>query len=389
MGNFARAEGKSPDIIVKVLYLYRSERTSVLTEWQEGAGPDTALYGLNHLRKYGIQGDFFDEDRVLGFTPWWLQQPGKLLILKTNLGWNIGQALQSLKRIKAYDSVFATTDSTGLPLAFLKRLGLFHKPLIMASQGLCQNLENQGWSWAFRVHRWSMRAVDCFIVYGWSEKMELTQKFGVPEEKITFVPFGVDVPFFAPKDSCSLKNSEDFILSVGRDRSRDFALLLKVAACLPFRFIIITAKGRLDRLPIPDNVQVLYNLPIHEVQRYYAACRFVILPVQQSSYSFATTTLMDCLAMRKAVIASRTTAVGPGTAGYGLRDGVHCRFVPVGDVNTLTDAIKELWDSPEECQKLGDGGGRYVQQFTSDIYAQGLSQIFWKAANGVRQSSLP
>ena len=59
-----------------------------------------------------------------------------------------------------------------------------------------------------------------------------------------------------------------------------------------------------------------------------ASARVVALPVRDNSYSGATTTLLQAMAMAKPVVVSRTAAIA---AGYELEDGVNCRLVEPGD----------------------------------------------------------
>lgn len=170
------------------------------------------------------------------------------------------------------------------------------------------------------------------------------------------------------------------MLSVGLDRCRDFSSLFRAARSLPhITFRVITSRGRFANVRLPPNVQVLYDLPILEVASHYAACRFVVLPVHDSPYSFATTTALDVMAIGKAVVLSRTRAVGQNGYGYALMDGEHCRFVSVGDLDALTRAISELWAEPALCKELGwRAQAQVLQLFDTRILARRLAEVFKK-----------
>ena len=362
---------------MRVLYLYRSSRMAIYQKALSEETSDFPLYGLNHLRELGVEADFFDEDRTLGNHLKRAQQISRGIIDRTQLGWNIGQAIRSLKRIRDYDLVFATADSTGLPLAFLKRLGLFETALVIASQGLCQSLQLKGWNWAFRLHRWSLEAVDHVVFYGWAEGSKLHEWFNVPESRLTWLPIGVDDSFFSPETFNAELATEDVVLSVGRDRCRDYPSLLEVALKLPLRFRIITSRRNLAGTDVPANVEVLFDLPVEEVRRHYASSRLVVLPIKSSSYSFGTTVFFECLSMQKPIIVSRTEAVGTGTNGYRVQNGVHCRFVPVGDGEALCRAIDKLWGDPELCKAMGRRGRMLVEQeYNTRAFARRLVRLF-------------
>lgn len=360
---------------MRVIYLYRSSRQQQVDLASAGHAPDTPLYGLNHLHEFGIEGKFFDSDRQLDLIFRFLQRCSQRIIDSTGMGWNIGQALKSVKRQSEFDCYFATTDSTGLPLALLKKFGILQKPLVVASQGLCTSVDRFGWNRWFGLHKWYMDAVDHFVVYGWAERNDLCERFGVPSSKVTWIPFGVDRQFLSGIHRSRIPNS-GVILAVGRDRCRDFELLLKVASKVPFKFRVISSKKRLAGLKIPENVEVRHDLQMDELCEEYASCRFVVLPVKESSYSFATTTLMDALNMRKAVIVTRTRAAGDVSSGYGFEDGIQCRLVPVGDEGAFENVIRELWNDQKQCDQLASIGEAYVQKFTTRNMAEKLAVIF-------------
>src|SRR3990172_6605138 len=151
---------------MRILYVYRSPRKDIFQKALNLQASDFPLYGLNHLNALGIQADFFDEDMGLGPLLSLVQRISRVVVNRTQLGWNIGQAIKTLKRVNDYDLVFATTDSTGLPLAFLKRIGMFKTPLVIASQGICESCRLKSWNWAFSFHRWSLKAADRLVHYG-------------------------------------------------------------------------------------------------------------------------------------------------------------------------------------------------------------------------------
>ena len=119
--------------------------------------------------------------------------------------------------------------------------------------------------------------------------------------------------------------------------------------------------------------EVFYDLPIADVCRLYAACRLVVLPVKDNSYSFATTTAFDAMALGKPVVVTKTRAVGSNGDGYSLIDGVHCRFVPPGDAAALADAIDRLWRSPGEREALGKAGRQWARDHSSAAFAGELA----------------
>jgi len=369
---------------MRVLFVYRSSRSVAEYAAVAGAAPDTPLYGLNHLRAQGVRAEYDDADRSWQDRKFSvLRILEQMIVGRTGLGWNLRQALSIARRMRHYDVVFATTDSTGLPLAFLKRLLGLRTPLVMASQGLSQYLQTLGLNGAFRLHRWSLSAVDHVVVYGRGERDDLISLFGVPTQRVHWIPFGTDIRFFARQRAQEVTPEEPFALAVGRDIQRDWVTLRQAIGNLSFPFRVVTSPQRwpmVDRVP---RTKVLYNLPMSDICRLYAACRVVVLPVRENNYSFATTCLLDAMAMGKPVVVTRTRAVGADRDGYGLIDGVHCRFVPPGNAAALAHAIERLWLSPAEREALGAAGRQWAQEHNTGTFANHLLAVLRQATGSV------
>ncbi len=47
-------------MIRKVLFLYKTPRERAYRDWEGGKGPDTILYGANHLEKLGFDLKIYD-----------------------------------------------------------------------------------------------------------------------------------------------------------------------------------------------------------------------------------------------------------------------------------------------------------------------------------------
>ena len=53
----------------KILFVYRTKRLPGLEAWQKRKGPDSLLFGANHLKKMGYSIDIFDYSYSL-FNPY-------------------------------------------------------------------------------------------------------------------------------------------------------------------------------------------------------------------------------------------------------------------------------------------------------------------------------
>ena len=113
---------------------------------------------------------------------------------------------------------------------------------------------------------------------------------------------------------------------------------------------------------LPGNVEVETDLPLEQVRERFASARLVALPVRDNTYSGATTTLLQAMAMAKAVVVSRTAAIA---TGYELRDGVNCRLVPPGDVDAFESAVVQTLTGADAATALGTRARQTVERSLS------------------------
>jgi len=264
-------------------------------------------------------------------------------------GGDFASILPSLRTINSADVVFSTVDTVGLPLMLLRRAGVVRVPVVYTAIGLPERLVQLRGARVRRSYVDALRRARALVSYAESEVQWLRDWLGDGAPPVVFVPFGVDTKAFRPKTAVT---PEIDVLSVGADPRRDFELLRTVAARRPelsFR-IVASADNARALTALPANVAVETDIPLTAVRDRLAAARVVALPVRDNSYSGATTTLLQAMAMARPVVVSRTDAIA---AGYGLEDGVNCRLVPPGDSDALEHAIFELLTGADAARALG------------------------------------
>ena len=241
--------------------------------------------------------------------------------------------------MNASDVLFSTVDTVGIPLLLLRRARVVGVPLVYASIGLPERLQRFGDDRRFRC---VLQAAHTVIAYSTIEAERLRTWIGGETPPVIFVPFGVDVDAFRPANA---RQPTIDVLSVGADPQRDFELLVTLAFRQPKLTIrIVATRERLGMLGVlPPNVTVESDVPLETVRDRLAQARVVALPVRANSYSGATTTLLQAMAMAKPVVVSRTGAIA---AGYALKDGMNCRLVEPGDSKSFEIAVLERSRAP-------------------------------------------
>ena len=318
------------------------------------AAPDSIeryrLFGLDDFASRGARVRHNLERQA---PPAWARAAGasvnRVLYGVGGYGGDFASVLASLRTANASDMVFSTVDTVGIPLMLLRRCGLLRVPLVYVSIGLPERLAQLRGERVRSLYASALRRTAAIVAYAESEADQLRSWIGPDAPPVVFVPFGVNVDAFRPLPG--LEPDVD-VLSIGADPRRDFALLVRVAARRPeLSFRIVASAGHARELGEgPANVRVESDISLEQVRDRLARAKVVALPVRDNSYSGATTTLLQAMAMAKPIVVSRTDAIA---SGYELEDGVNVRFVPPGDGETFERVLLEVLADADAATALG------------------------------------
>src|SRR3990167_2246496 len=208
----------------KAIFIYRTKRQPVLNAWKRGKGPDSILFGFNHMKKFVIAADFFD----IGHSPLNIFHPmfypiEHSIIAKIGMGFKIDQALALLPKLNKYDVVVATGDSAGLPILFLKYLKIINKPVIFMTAGLAGELKGKSNSWVGNFYKKILPMADVFTSYAQVEIDFFEKEMGIKKGKITYMPLATDYEYFSQKS----KSKRTVICAVGTEIGRDYETLFE------------------------------------------------------------------------------------------------------------------------------------------------------------------
>ena len=338
----------------RVLMLFNKPRAGLIAASGAGQCPDELLYGMKTLGERGWQVEVSDAGfadfpggRILKGLDDFLSRGGR------RTGFHVKQAWRLRREIEKADVVFATADSSGLPVLALKALGLVHTPVLYASIGLAETFGDPA-GLVYALYRLCLQKAERILTYSVAETEELSRKFGLERERVHFVPFGVETNFFQ-HESIAGKGRP---LAFGLDHRRDWPTFFAAAAGAPANFELLANPDVLRGLAAPRNVMLLPPEPIEALRRRLLAAPFVVLPVRENGYSGGTISLLQSMAAGKAAIVSRTQAIADG---YGLVDGENCLLTPPGDVPAMARAISRLLGDPALVVRLGESAAAHVR----------------------------
>jgi len=268
----------------------------------------------------------------------------------------LAEVLEAYALRKKYDVVISWSDPHSLLFAGLLKLTRRRFPTVALMFWISKPKKA---ALLRRVHS----HIDTIVLWTSTHREFAINELGIPPEKIRFIPYYVDQKFWRP-----LPGPTDMICSAGVEM-RDYPTLLEAVKGLDIHCHIAAGnfRGKLFRTvsaiyehgPLPENVTV-EKLGPAELRKIYARSRFVVVPLLQSDSDNGLTTILEAMAMGKAVICSQIR----GQRDV-IQDGKTGIFVPQGDSKKLREAILDLWNNPEKAEALGREARRFVETHTT------------------------
>lgn len=335
----------------------RQLRTIVLTNTRQSprfalhvpdGAPDPTLE-YTYLRQNGVEQHLRDRNEFP------LNPMARMHLLYAGI--DIARAFRVLLFDRRVDAVLCVFENTALAILLFRRIFHFKVPVFLLE------VSGRGWRPRDIILDFVMPRVDQVLTLTTASKIYVETTYKLRRPAIV-VGYSIDETFFRPNvilsgDAC-LK--EEYILTVGKDETRDFELLLK--ACEPLSFPVII---RTD-LPIilsehpTGPVKVINNwLSYRELRDLYKKARLVALPLRPADNPGGITTLFEAMAMAKPIVCSDT-----GATRDIIVEGKNGLLVPPGDAEAMRAAISWLLSHPNEAADLGRSARAYIEQEFSE-----------------------
>ena len=342
---------------IKVLYLFSGTRQGKIDRVNNGELPDTCLYGMNHLSKYEIEA-VSKELNLFGCN---------------YFGFIINHILSFFLTF-SYKVVFG---SSLLYTALLKKILLSKKKFVLLNISLNRTLyKNSEKKFRLIFIKWLLDGIDFIVCLSNKQRRDLIEKYGVDNQKIVYMPLGVDVDYY----KSVFFGRSDFILSVGRDNGRDYKTVFDVAKRLPNqKFVVICSKRNLKAAgEIPNNVEVFFDMDSSKLNEYYKSARLLLLLTYGDDYLDGSdcsgqTVLLDAFASGLPVIATKKSYL----LDYS-EDKKDILTVKQGDVVGVLDKIRLLKDNKLGVNLAKNARIKTEIKFSTKVMAYNLSLIFKK-----------
>lgn len=255
---------------------------------------------------------------------------------------SLNHVARAIPLLGDHDVVFSDGEHLGIPLALAMRALGVVRPHLVLGHHLTTRLKRPFFRF-LRAHE----AIDRILVHS-NEQLEEAQRCGIPPSKLALVPYYADTAFWHPLPV----EEEPLVVSAGREH-RDYETL--AAACGDMHVQVFIAAASIHspsaRWTVPQRWPS--NFTCHaadfvSLREWYARASVVVVPLMPTNFQAGVTTLLEAMAMGKAVVVSANR-----THRELVEHGVTAVLVPPGDPAALRAAVRRLLDDAGERRKLG------------------------------------
>ena len=233
------------------------------------------------------------------------------------------------------------------------------------------------WRKRLTTHRWYsflrmqtrvVRRLPALLTVSENSATDIVRDFGVPAERITVVPVGVETDVFRPPTTPRVPGRIVATASADVPLKGLVPLLEAVAKLRTERDVELVVVGRprpggaaasaIDRLGLADAVRFVSGISEAALVDLFGSAQVAVVPSLYEGFSLPAVEAMACATPLVATTAGALPeVVGP--------DGVSALHVPPGDPEALAASVARLLDDPELAARLGAAGrARVVERFT-------------------------
>jgi glycosyltransferase involved in cell wall biosynthesis len=284
-------------------------------------------------------------------------------------------------------------ERAGLPL-----ITTIHHPIthdrrvdLAAAAGLGRKLALRRWYGFLRMQGKVARRLKRVVTVSQSSARDIARDFGVPPERITVIPLGVDDVFQPPTEprvpgrvvamasaDTPMKGIATLLEAFAKLRTERDVELLLVSRPKPGG----RTEQLIDRLAIGDSVRFVHGLSDTELAALVGSAEIACVPSLYEGFSLPTVEAMAC---ETPLVVSRAGAI-PEVVGP---DGLCADLVTPGDVGELAIALERLLDDPERRERMGRAGraralDRFSWRAVAEATAAAYAEVIAASERGAR-----
>lgn len=287
---------------MKTLFIYPTNRNCTYERWQSNKEPSTLLYGFCELKKEGFDVNFTDTFGLRKKIIKYIFLPVEIIFYKlVGISLHFDHVFTQLSQIKKSNVIISTSDSSSIPLFILKKIGQLKKQKIVC---LSVDLINRAHKTrVYSLLRNLYSEANRIIVFSKEEKRQFKNIWNF--KNVEYVQFGIDAEFFSSKKEQKIMSKNNYILTIGRDRSRDYKFLFKIARLMPnLKFLAVCSEKNILGAEIPKNVKIIFNAPYLQIAECFKNSFCFLLPLHELKRASGQIAFLEAAASGLPIIAS-------------------------------------------------------------------------------------
>jgi glycosyltransferase involved in cell wall biosynthesis len=283
--------------------------------------------------------------------------------------------LFATSRLAAADVALSVFENAGLGFARLQHLSGSHRslPHVMLTCWLAEDCQRMS-RFQLRSVRRSARSISRIAVFSANQVRILHEALGVPPERISVVPFGVDTEYYDPA-RVSGRVGGGGLVAVGGDSRRDYATLAEAVRIAKVPLTLACYPRNIAGLDLPPQLKVVSGVYLDEYRKLLLSADLVVTPTVAPAYPSGQSVVLEAMAMGRATL----TTASPAMQDY-ITDGVNGVLVPPRDPAAMARLIGALLADDGWRKSLGAAAAETVRE------RFGLSQM-WESVSSLMGSA--
>lgn len=306
------------------------------------------------------------------------------------------QTLRAIPKLNRYDLVVSHGMQSGVVLSLWRCLFPGKAAHIVFDIGSFNSAAESGM--ALKLMQYASRSIDGVVYHTSSQKEYYEKYFPWLLERARFIRFGADSSFFEAVQKGTggeRKQTEPLrscILCVGYQK-RDWDTLVRAYSLMAERemggdpdrsrpdggFPVLRLVGKPDytlpadvRLPDCARLETSGYMPVTELMEEIRQALFCVLPLESFNYSFGQMTLLQQMALGKAVVAARV----PSMLNY-VRNGENAVFYEAGNTLDLREKMERLLTDAPVRGDIGKRAAAYVkEEYNEAVMARAIEDFY-------------
>lgn len=307
---------------------------------------------------------------------------------KNKIRFYVWQTVKILPKLKDYDLVLSHGMQSGIVLCLWRRLfGKGKYKHIVFDIGAFNSAKEEGK--ALKLMQFASKTLDGVIYHTALQEEYYKKCHPWLLNKSKYIAFGTDAEFFesigenaeAYKDTIKQTKSvqdadkvqrtknKPYVLSIGYNK-RDWDTLIKAYEKLDTE-VELHLLGNDSWKSDNPNIKILPPVPVKEMMQMIQGSLFGVLPLKWFNYSYGQMTLMQQMAMGKAVIVSEV----PSVKDYATHNVDAC-FYPPEDADALAKQMQYLLEDDSRRENIGREAARTIKEkINEEIMAREIEEF--------------